>query len=452
VLGAGVTGLATAHFLRRLLPAERVGVTVVETDRHLGGKIRTETLAGQPVEAGPDVLQIRVPEAMELCRDLGLESQLVAPRALPAHLWMGGRLRPIPAGLVLGAPARLSAVAGAGILSRLGMARAALDLVLPRTSLGGDETLASVVAARFGSEVAERLVAPLLSGIYAGDAGRLSARAVAPELFALARRHRSLLLGLRRLPSRRGEPTLVTLRCGLRGLTERIRAATPGVDFRLGTAVRCVETDGPRGCLVRLDDGVLAADAVVLALPAFAAAEVLRQLRPAAAAALAGIEYASVATAALAYPAGAMPPLRSTGFLVPRGEGRFLVGCTLLTSKWPHLDGASHALVRAAVGRAGDERWRQLDDGDLIGRVHDELAEALGAKLPPPHAGRVTRWGRAMPQYAVGHLERVERIERELAGLPLVLAGAAYRGVGVASCIAQARAAALRVAGLPGMA
>ena len=452
MLGGGISGLAAAHFLRKLYAPAQLDITLVEADQRLGGKIRTDQLASRQVEGGPDGFLARVPEALELCRDLGLTDSLVSPCRGPAYFWMRGRLRGIPGGLVLGVPTGLSGIVFTGLLSPRGVARATLDLVLPRTRLGKDESVSRLVTARFGSEVAERLVDPLLSGIFAGDAGQLSARAVTPELYEVAQRSRSLLLGLRRLPKRPQGPAFLTVRDGLETLVARIRAELPDVRWKLGCRAMSINSEASGRYSIALEGGQqLEAEAVVVALPGFAAARVLRQLSPVAASALSSIGYSSVATVAMAYPIGAMPPLRGTGFLVPRREGRLVVGCTWLSSKWPHLSDGP-VLVRCAVGRAGDERWRQLDDGELTRRVHSELEAVLESNLPAPVARRVTRWERAMPQYAVGHLESVESAERELAGWPgLVLTGAAYRGVGVASCIAQAKTAAARVVGLARM-
>ena len=267
-----------------------------------------------------------------------------------------------------------------------------------------------------------------------------------PQLYEVARQSRSLLLGLRRLPKRPAGPTFLTVSAGLETLVSRIRTELPDVRWELGCRALSIARNASDRYSVALEgDRQLEADAVVVALPAFAAARVLGNLSPVAASALSSIAYSSVATVAMAYPAGTMPPLRGSGFLVPRGEGRFLVGCSWLSSKWPHL-AAGSVLVRCAVGRIDDERWRELDDGELTNRVHSELEAAIGSRLPAPEATRVTRWERAIPQYTVGHLERVESAERDLSGHPgLLLTGAAYRGVGVAGCIAQARTAAARV-------
>ena len=432
VVGAGITGLATAWFLGRQAPEMKVAL-VEATDR-LGGKIRTSGLAGLRVEAGPDTFLARVPWAVTLCRQLGLEEELIAPATAKAYVWTRGRLRPLPAGHVLGVPARLAPLARSGIVSPGGLARAALDLALPRRGASDDPSVAEVVAGRLGSEVVDRLVEPLLGGIHAGRADRLSLAAVAPEVASSAAGSRSLLLGLRRrAPTAPEGPVFLGLRGGLERLVERLRERLEGVEIRSGAPV------------TSLDE--LAADAVVLAVPAFAAADLLRPVCPEAASELDAIPYASVATVALAYPPDALPaPLDGSGFVVPRVDGRLITACTWLTSKWPQLASGPTVLLRASAGRFGDDRALLLDDETLVDEVHAELVSAMGLRSRP-HTTLVTRWVRAFPQYEPGHHARVARIEAALAAAAphVLLAGAAYRGVGIAACVHQAEQAAAAV-------
>jgi oxygen-dependent protoporphyrinogen oxidase len=437
VVGGGITGLATAWFVRQRAPD--VAVTVYDAADRLGGKIQTAELAGSAVEAGPDTFLARVPWAVDLCRQLGLEDELVAPASSRAFVWTRGRLSPLPDGLVLGVPAQVLPLARSGIVSPSGLLRAGLDLVLPRRPLPDDPSVADVVAGRFGQEVVDRLVEPLLGGIHAGRADRLSLAAVAPQVAAAAGRGRSLLLALRRqraTASRAATPVFLGLRGGLERLVDRLRDRLDGggVDLRLGTAVTSL--------------GDLGADRIVLTVPAYAAVPLIRPLCPEAAAELEAIEYASVVTATLGYPRSAVPgPLAGSGFLVPRVDGRLLTACTWTSSKWREpgapADGGGLLFMRASAGRIGDDRALHLDDGDLIERVHRELSEAMGLHGEPA-ACLVTRWPRAFPQYDVGHAARVDRIEAVLgAAAPDVrLAGAAYRGVGIAACVHQAEEAA----------
>ncbi len=433
VVGGGITGLATAWFLRREAPGVRV--TIHEAGDRVGGKIRTADLAGRPVEEGPDTFLARVPWAVQLCRDLGLEGELVEPATGRAYIWTRGRLLPIPAGTVLGVPARFGPLARSGVVSPAGVARAAADRVLPWSHWGEDPSVADVVGARYGQEVVDRLVDPLLGGIHAGRADRLSLAANAPQVAAAARSGRSLSAGLRRLPASSG-PVFMSLRGGLQCLVERLRERLDGVEIHTGAPVAC------------LDD--LGAEAVVVTVPAPAAAALVRPLAPAAAAELEAIEYASVVTITLAYPAHALPgPLEGSGFLVPRVEGRLLTACTWTSAKWPGTaPGNGLVLLRASAGRIGDERAMGLADGTLVERVHAELAEAMSLRDRPAEA-LVTRWQRAFPQYDVGHQARVARIEADLPP-GVLLAGAAYRGVGIAACIRDAELAAGRAAAAVG--
>lgn len=445
VVGAGITGLATAWFLRQH-DAQRE-VVVVDADDRAGGKIRTETFDGGTVEVGPDAFIARVPEGIDLCRAVGLDD-LVAPSASKAFLWTGGRVRPLPEGLVLGLPTELTAVARSGILSPLGLARAGLDVVLPRDRANGDRSVGSLVRARFGDEVHERLVDPLLGGIHAGDTDALSVDATAPQLAAAARKHRSLLLGLRAdaaaAPAATDRPVFLTPRAGLGALVDRLVA---GVDLRLGTAVTRLDRDGADWRVALASGDVLEASSVVVTTPAFATADLVRPLASDAADGLAAIDHASVSLVVLAYDRAGVPrPVEGSGFLVPRGDGRLMTACSWASAKWPHWVAGDHVVLRVSAGRVGDDRAMHLDEGTLIERLHGELAEAVGV-TGTPVATRVARWPRSFPQYAVGHLDRVASIDNALgAAAPgVVLAGAAYRGVGIPACIAQAAAAAARV-------
>ncbi len=447
VIGGGITGLSAASFLRRTRSSLRPHVILIEADERLGGKIRTSQLAGMPVEAGPDGFLARAPEAADLCRSLGLHGELVAPAPGPAYLWSRNRLRPIPTGLIMGLPTRLGPLLRSRILSPAGVIRAGLDLILPGQTRADDVSVGDLVRRRFGREVLERLVDPLLAGIYAGRADELSVLAATPELAALARRHRSLLLAMRASRPATSAPTappFLTLASGLQTLVERLHRDLDGVDVRTNVAVTGLAATPGRAYRLELGGGsAIEADAIILAVPAFAAADLLRAEGPVAAPALDAIGYTSVATVALAYPAEAFPvPLVGTGFLVARHEAPLLIGCTWLSTKWPHLSRSGLTLLRCAVGRAGDERWREFDDAALTAHVHTDLVRTMGVRRAPVEAW-VTRWERAIPRYAVGHLDRLRHIEEAMSHLPgILLAGAAYRGVGVTSCISQAKAAA----------
>lgn len=440
VAGGGITGLAAALALAR---AGRE-VCVIEAGGRLGGRIWTVEIDGRPVDLGPDAVLARAPEAIDLCRQLGLAGELVHPAADGAAIWAGGHLRTLPNGLVFGVPtgpADLAALVKAGLLTPAGAARAALDLELPATTWGADPTVGEMVSARLGTEMHTAVVDPLVSSIHAGPSSELSARAAAPQL-AAALSSRSLMHGLRtqQEAAKGGSagPLFASLRGGLGRLVARLEEELRalGVTVSLGAAAETAPVDGFA--------------ATIVATPAPVAARMVAAGSADGAAELAAIDYASVALAVLVYPATALTrPLSGTGFLVPASEGRMLTACSFGSNKWPHWAASGDVVLRASAGRWGDTRAMALADGELVERLHDELAAALGLS-GPPRTTRVVRFREALPQYRSGHLDRVARAEAALArDLPsVVLAGAGYRGVGIAACIASGQAAARAVLAL----
>jgi oxygen-dependent protoporphyrinogen oxidase len=461
IVGGGITGLAAAHRLAAALPVTDGSscsgprITLLEADERFGGKIRTENFAGRPLDVGAEALLARIPTALELCHELGLEHDLVAPASDQPYVWTD-RLRPLPPRLMAGVPDGSQALIGSGILSPAGLARAGLDLIVPARPPKHDVSIGSIVRRRLGTQVLERLIDPLLGGIHAGSCDELSARAAAPQLVAALQSRRSLVRGLRALSGGSlltpAGPTFLTLSGGLGELARTLGERMKAVECRIGTALESLAPLPGGGSRLTLAGGeALDADHVILAVPAFAAAAILAEACPAAAEELAGIRYASVATIALSYPVEAFGDrLAGSGFLVARRPGRTITACTWSSAKWPHLAGET-MLLKCSAGHAADRSALDFDDEQLIESVRRDLAEAMSLRVAPLQA-RVFRFERALPQYTVGHLERVARIDAELAGLPAVsLCGAAYRGVGVASCIGDGQAAADRVlAALPG--
>ena len=446
MVGGGIAGLAAAH---ELADEPGVRVLVCEAGEQLGGKICTEAVAGIDLDLGPDAFLARRPEAVTLCRELGLEDELVAPATTSASVWVGPRLRRLPAGVVLGVPTRLGPVARSRVLSPAGLARVALEPVLPGRALVGDAALGTVVRRRLGAEVHQRLVDPLVGGINAGATDRLSIEVCAPQLAAAARRSPSLVRGAREVTAAAGAgPVFLTVAGGLGRLVDALarRLDAAGVEVRTGEPVRALQPGGDGSYLVAGASGPIVADAVVVALPAPAAGRLLAPHAPGAGATLTAIEHASVTLVALAYPSAAVPRrLDGSGFVVAAGQGRLMTACSWASSKWAHLSRPGQVLLRVSAGRAGDERASTLDDDAVVARLRLELGEALGITGPPAEV-RVARWPGAFPQYAPGHLARMAAAEEELAGrLPgVTLAGALLAGVGLPACIGSGRAAARR--------
>jgi protoporphyrinogen/coproporphyrinogen III oxidase len=454
VVGGGIAGLAAAYFLRDA----PVSVTVYEGSPRLGGKLAVSDVAGVAADEGAEALLARRPEGTGLIRAVGLADQLVTPGTTSARIWTRGALRDLPGRQFMGVPTDFAELARSQLLSDAGLARARLDAELPGTPLDGDVSVAGYVSARFGGELVDRLVDPLLGGVYAGRSDELSLEATMPALAAAARRHRSLAEAAGELlppPAANGAartPVFTTLAGGLGTLPPAVAAAS-GATVR----TRCMV----RG-LIRIPNGwrlvtgpasqpeSVPADAVILAVPARPASRLLAGTAAGAAAALGEIRYASMAIVTLAYPRAAFGvPLAGSGYLVPAVDGRAVKAVTFSTVKWPHLrparrDAGLH-IVRCSVGRIGEDAVLQRDDAGLTALAAREFAAATGVSGPPAET-RVTRWGGALPQYDVGHLDRVARVRAAVAAQPgLAVCGAAYDGLGIPACIATARAAAAQV-------
>ncbi|HVE73927.1 MAG TPA: protoporphyrinogen oxidase [Mycobacteriales bacterium] len=439
VVGGGITGLAAALEASRVRPDAQI--TVLEGASRLGGKLQVSCVGGLPVDEGADALLRRRPEGIDLAVDVGLGEELISPATAAASVWSRGALRPLPAGTLLGVPTDLRELARSGLISAAGLARVPLDFVLPGPVEMPDEAVGALVTRRLGREVVERLVDPLLGGVYAGHADQLSVHATLPQLGP----GRSLLQAASRA---RGTPAAGPVFGGLAGGLGRLPAAVAtasGARIRLDTTVRGLAAT-PTGW--RLETGSAAApefvdaDAVILAVPAGPAARLLGPHTPAAAGLLAQVGYASVAIVTLVL--AAEPPGAGSGFLVPAVEGRTTKAVTFHSRKWPHGSG-DLGVVRASVGRYGEQLALQRTDAELVTMVTAELADVVGP-LPALVDSRVVRWGGALPQYAVGHLDLVAHIRTAVSALPrLAVAGAAYDGVGVPAVIRSGREAARAV-------
>ncbi|MDX6324648.1 MAG: protoporphyrinogen/coproporphyrinogen oxidase [Nocardioidaceae bacterium] len=452
-MGAGIAGLAAAAALRRERPD--VDVVVLESSDRVGGKLALAEVGGVTVDVGAESILARRPEGVELARASGLGDRVVHPATISAQIWSRDSLRRMPRS-VLGVPLDGKELADSGLLSKRGLARAAMDGVLPPTEIGdSDVSVGWLIEERFGRELLDRLVEPLLGGVYAGHAREISARAAAPQVVALLEKDRSLMKAAAATMDARSSsgPVFAGLVGGVGQLPVALAAggAGPALDVRLGTTVRDLERTAEGGW--RLVTGpvvspeTIGADAVVVATPGAAAARLLAGCAPDAAAELGRIEYASMAVVTLAFAADTFPEVTGSGFLVPPVEGRRVKAATYSFQKWDWVRAASPdvRLMRVSVGRHREEHELQVPDEELVERSVLDLADAVGLAVRPVD-WHVQRWGGGLPQYAVGHPDRVRRIRSSVAAAPgLAVCGAAYDGLGIPACIASAEAAARQV-------
>ncbi len=496
VVGGGIAGLSAAYRLKQRAPD--VAITLIESDARLGGKIITDRVDGFVIEGGPDTFLSYKPRGLGLCRELGLEDRLhgTNEKIRRTYVMRHGKLYDLPEGLTGLIPSRFGPMIKTGLISPLGKLRMGLDYFIPPKSPNGDESLAQFVERRLGRELYDRMIEPLMSGIYAGDGEQLSLGATFPQLRQTELTHGSLVKGMlatKRQTQRRSGipmpsvstkkwPAFVTPETGLAEIVEALQTRLADVEVRLQTRVVQVTANEfaawqrkpaeagshditepvltglsypPSSSLdeqaavyqVVLDTGeTLEAEAVILATPAYATAYLVVGLDPEMAQALKGIPYASTVTVSVAYPLKDIPrPLNGYGYIIPRAEGRSILACTWTSTKFPHRAPDGYGLIRAFIGRAGDDEVIKRSDEELLTMVRDELREVLGITAAPI-VQRIFRWPKAMPQYTLGHLDRLAVIEQRLAQHPgLFVAGNAYRGIGIPDCIASGEQAADQV-------
>ncbi|MFD7325211.1 protoporphyrinogen oxidase [Streptomyces sp. NPDC059875] len=493
VVGGGIAGLAAAH---RLL-SSGARVTLLEGGDRVGGKLLAGEIAGAPVDLGAESLLARRPEAVALARAVGLGDRLRPPATTTASVWTRGALRPMPKGHVMGVPGDAAALSD--LLSDEGLRRVERDRELPPAEIGEDIAIGAYVADRMGHEVVDRLVEPLLGGVYAGDAYRISMRAAVPALFAAARTHATLTEAVHAV-QRAGAATpsdaagaatglggsaFMGIEGGIGTLPDAVAAAiraaggeilthAPVTELRrvpagdpepadrpadAASATRPLPSAGGTGgrrtgrgpatrWRVVAGGREFLADAVVLATPAWSAAELLAGEAPVASTELGAVEYASMALVTFAFRRSDVQGLPGSGFLVPPVDGHTIKASTFSSQKWQWVSDAAPDLfvLRTSVGRYGEEEQVLRDDADLVEASLKDLASATGLTARPV-ATTVTRWTGGLPQYPVGHLARVARIRAAVAEVPgLRLAGAVYEGVGIPACIASGHRAADEIA------
>jgi oxygen-dependent protoporphyrinogen oxidase len=441
VVGGGISGLAAA----RELCGSGLSVRLLEREARCGGVIRTDTVDGFVLDAGPDTLLAHKPAAITMCRDLRLGDALVSPFGpRTTYVVRGGRLRALPETSVMGLPTDWRTLVTTRAFSWMGKARMAAEPMM-RRGTAADESIASFVQRRFGQEAVTYLAEPMLAGIHRGDAWRLSLQALFPALATAERNHGSVVRSWRAFtPDSVARIGSMSLRGGLGQLVDRLSESLPPHVAVPSADVCALERDG--GWVAHLADGrSVRSRAMILALPAYAAGSLVDGFDPELGRLCDGIRYAPSVTVTVAYRAAAMPhPLRGWGFVVPAKERLRIGSVTFVTSKWPHRAPDGHVLIRASLARGSAAEALETPDARLQAWVADELRTLLDIEAEPVLA-RVQRWPRAMPQLEVGHLGRMAAIDQRLVDLPgLFVSAAGFRGVGIPHCITDATSTARR--------
>jgi protoporphyrinogen/coproporphyrinogen III oxidase len=451
IIGGGISGLAAAFTLEEHRRAGALDYTLYESSPRLGGVLRTERIHGCIVEEGPDSFITEKSWAADLCRTLGLGDQLIGSNDADrkTYILVHGQLIPMPDGLMFMVPTKILPTGLSPLFSWKTKLRMAQEMVHPPRAAATDESVASFVQRHYGTEMVDRLADPLLSGVYGGEATNLSVRAVLPRFAEMERTHGSLgraMLAARRKTSRPANqpapPLFTSLKNGMQQLVEALVPRLSSSSLVTCTPVQSIQPEAG-GWTVSAGLKSDHFDAIIVALPTHAAAQLLGICSPELAAELASIAYSSSITVGLAYDRDvrrSLPP--GFGFLVPRSEGKRLLAATFVHNKFPHRAPEDRSLLRCFfAGSNAENIWQQSDDA-IIAIVRNELQQILGLRAAPLFA-RVYKWKSAMALYGVGHLERLDRIERFRQQLPkLALAGNGYRGIGVPDCIRSGQDAA----------
>jgi oxygen-dependent protoporphyrinogen oxidase len=460
IVGGGIAGLAAAYYLQE--KARQAGLplsySLIERAPSFGGKIVTDAQDGFVVEGGPDSFITQKPAALRLCRELGLDGRLIGTNDAQRKVYVldGGRLRPLPDGVMLVVPTRFTPFALSPLISVPGKLRMGLDLLIPPRRDDGDESLADFIRRRLGREALEKIAEPLMAGIHVADAERLSLQATFPRFIQLEQKYGSLIKGMLAQKARaaqaqngtgRKQSVFMTMRGGLNELVQGLLARLQGELLPGAHVVELTRSAGP-GYHLRMADGrSLFAAAVILATPAYAAADLVGPMHPRLATELRAIRYVSTATLSLGFRRAEFEhPLDGFGFVVAARDKSRLMACTWTSTKFEGRAPGANVLLRCFLGGPRNQALVDLPDAELVRLARDELRGIMSVKAEPVLA-RLYRWPQANPQYDVGHLERVGHIESLATDLPgLYLTGSAYRGVGIPDCIEQGQVTAQAVA------
>lgn len=447
VIGGGISGLSSAYFLSENIDPEEI--LLIEGAGRMGGVIQTSTISQGAIEAGPDSFITRNASAYDLVRQLGLEEALIAPATGSAFIYARSALHPIPKGTVFGAPSDLRKFAGNTLISTRGQLRAALEVLLPRTKVPDDMTVGSFARRRWGNEVAEWLIDPLVGGIHAGSAFDLSLERCAPQYLKASRLSRSVTLGLSGMGSSQAKPALpmfYSLEGGLERLVEALHSRLRD------RGVRIVSNSAALGILkhhqgfeITTNEHVFNARGVICAVPSHIGSKLLRNLDGELAKLLGLIDYSSPIMAILAYPEDAFAhELEGSGVLVPRPTRMLTTAVTFASNKWPASKPPGEHILRVSAGRYRDERAWRLGDEDLINSLHTEISVILGAATSPIRS-EIHRWPKSLPQFKPFHGALVDKIMNNLPK-GFALAGSPFLGVGIPACISSGSDAARKLA------
>ncbi|WP_114744053.1 protoporphyrinogen oxidase [Falsibacillus pallidus] len=450
VIGGGMTGLAAAYYLQKTIKEKKLPIEVVliEASHRLGGKIQTVYKDGFVIERGPDSFLARKQSASRLAKEVGLEDKLVSNTAGRSYVMVNEKLHPMPEGAVMGIPTKISPFITTGLFSVPGKMRAAADFVMPRSKEIGDQSLGSFFRRRLGDEVVENLIEPLLSGIYAGDIDKLSLMSTFPQFYEVEQEHRSLIMGMKKTTpaptpnkNKKKKGMFLTFKSGLQSFVDEIEQQLDKGSVVKGVKVEGIERE-EKGYHLQLSSGEeLTVDSVIVTTPHHAVQSMFNSLGffdP-----LKSMPATSVATIAMAFPEEAIKrDIDGTGFVVSRNSDYTITACTWTHKKWPHTTPKGKVLLRCYVGRAGDEAVVDLSDEEIEQIVLDDLKKTMDISMKPEFS-IVSRWKEAMPQYTVGHKERMQNIYRNIENeLPGVfVAGSSFEGLGLPDCIDQGEAA-----------